>query len=65
LDYADKLHDSYSDYPLAPEPLIAKAEMFRAKRQEQQEAHNIEKTATAFCKLIANLSVSTRTPITI
>jgi hypothetical protein len=36
LDYPDNLHDSHSDYPLAPERLIVKAEMLSVKQTNRR-----------------------------
>ena len=55
MDYPDHLHDSHSDYPLAPERLIVETDMLSAKQHEQQEAYNTKARSTKFAKLVPNL----------
>jgi hypothetical protein len=55
LDYPDRLHDSHSDYPLAPERIAVETEMLSDTQHEQQAIYCGKAGSTKFNKLIPNL----------
>ena len=55
LDYPDHLHDTHSDYPLAPERLTVATHMLSDTQREHMDAYNTTKSNTKMSKLIPNL----------